>query len=92
MEADLPNAKMHGLEWSRKHKHQLAAQFVQADSTPVTSNKGLPKRGKVCGWRDLEVILGSEGGQTEKTEYRMISLLCGLLKKKKMTQTNGFMK
>ena len=32
-------------------------------------------------WMDLEIILLSEVSQTEKGKYRMISLVCGILKK-----------
>ena len=31
-------------------------------------------------WMDLEIILLSEVSQTEKVKYRMISLICGILK------------
>ena len=46
VEAGLPNAKMNGLECSRKHKHPLAVWFVQADFTPKKSDTGLPKHRK----------------------------------------------
>ena len=29
-------------------------------------------------WMDLEIIILSEGSQTEKDKYRMISLICGI--------------
>ena len=34
-------------------------------------------------WLDLEIIILSEVSQTEKGKYHMISLICGILKKKK---------
>ena len=34
-------------------------------------------------WMDLEIIVLSEVSQTEKDKYHMISLICGILKKKK---------
>ena len=33
-------------------------------------------------WMDLEIIILNEVSQTEKDKYRMISLICGILKKK----------
>ena len=36
-------------------------------------------------WMDLEIIILSEVSQTEKDKYHMISLICGILKKKKDT-------
>ena len=35
-------------------------------------------------WMDLEIIILSEVGQTEKDKYYMISLLCGIRKIVKM--------
>ena len=32
-------------------------------------------------WMDLEIVIPSEVSQTEKEEYRMISLICRILKK-----------
>ena len=32
-------------------------------------------------WVDLEIIIVSEVSLTEKDKYRMISLVCGILKK-----------
>ena len=40
-------------------------------------------------WIDLEMIILSEVSQTEKDKYHMISLICGILKKKK-SDTNEF--
>ena len=37
-------------------------------------------------WMDLEIVILSKVGQTEKEKYRMISLICGILKK--MIQMN----
>ena len=37
-------------------------------------------------WRDLEIIMLSEVNQTEKDQYHMRSLICGILKKKKDTK------
>ena len=34
-------------------------------------------------WMELEMIILSEVSQTEKDKYHMISLICGILKKKK---------
>ena len=34
-------------------------------------------------WMDLEIIILSEVSQIEKSKYHMISLICGILKKKK---------
>ena len=34
-------------------------------------------------WMDLEIIILSELNQLEKDKYHMISLVCGILKKKK---------
>ena len=42
-------------------------------------------------WTDLGIIIGSELSQTEKDKYHEISVICGILKKKKM-QTNLFTK
>ena len=36
-------------------------------------------------WMDLERVILSEVSQTEKDKYHMISLACGILKKKKGT-------
>ena len=33
-------------------------------------------------WMDLEIIILSEVSQTEKDKYHMISILCGIQKKK----------
>ena len=33
-------------------------------------------------WMDLEIVILSEVSQTEKYKYHMISLTCGILKKK----------
>ena len=41
-------------------------------------------------WMDLEIIILSEVSQTEKDNYHMILLICGILKKKKKTQMNLF--
>ena len=42
-------------------------------------------------WMDLEIVILSEVSQTEKDNYHMISLICGILKKK-MVQVNLFTK
>ena len=42
-------------------------------------------------WIDLGIIIGSEVSQTEKDKYHEISVICGILKKKKI-QTNLFTK
>ena len=42
-------------------------------------------------WIDLGIIIGSEVSQTEKEKYHEISVICGILKKKKI-QTNLFTK
>ena len=34
-------------------------------------------------WMDLEIIILSELNQLEKDKYHMISLVCGILKKKR---------
>ena len=36
-------------------------------------------------WMDLEMIILSEVRQTQKDKYHIISLICGILKKKKDT-------
>ena len=36
-------------------------------------------------WMDLEIIIPSEGSQTEKDKYHMISLTCKIYQKKKGT-------
>ena len=36
-------------------------------------------------WMDLEIIILSELNQLEKDKYHMISLVCGILKKKNDT-------
>ena len=41
-------------------------------------------------WMDIEIIILSEVSQTEKDKYRMMSLICGILKK--MIQMNLFIK
>ena len=33
-------------------------------------------------WMDLEIIIPSEINQTEKDKYHMISLICGIKKKR----------
>ena len=33
-------------------------------------------------WMDLEIIILSEASQTEKDKYHMISVVCGILKKR----------
>ena len=40
-------------------------------------------------WMDLEIVILSEVSQTQKDEYHMISLICGILK---MVQMNLFTK
>ena len=42
-------------------------------------------------WMDLEIVILSEVSQTEKYKYHMISLTCGILKKK-MVRMNLFTK
>ena len=42
-------------------------------------------------WMDLEIIILCEVSQTEKDKYHMISLICGIVKKK-MIQLNLFTK
>ena len=42
-------------------------------------------------WMGLEIVILSEVSQTEKDKYHMISLMCGILKKK-MIQMNLFIK
>ena len=37
-------------------------------------------------WMDLEMIILNEVSQTEKGEHHMISLICGIFKKKRMMQ------
>ena len=32
-------------------------------------------------WMDVEIVILSEGSQTEKDKYHMISLICGIQKK-----------
>ena len=41
-------------------------------------------------WMDLEIVILSEVGQTEKDQYHMVSLIWGILKK--MIQMNLFTK
>ena len=36
-------------------------------------------------WMDLEIIILCEVSQTEKDKYHMISLICGIVKKKNDT-------
>ena len=40
-------------------------------------------------WVGLEGILLSEISQTEEDKYHMISLICGILKKKKLIETES---
>ena len=40
----------------------------------------------VTTWMDLEGIIPSEISQTENDKYCMISLICGILKKKKIME------
>ena len=35
-------------------------------------------------WMDLEIVILSEVGQTEKDKYQTISLMCGILKRLQM--------
>ena len=37
----------------------------------------------VATWAELEMIILSEVSQTQNSKYHMISLICGMLKKKK---------
>ena len=41
-------------------------------------------------WMDLEIIILSKVSQTEKDKYHMVSLICGIKKKKKKKGTNEF--
>ena len=41
----------------------------------IKNNEILPFAGM---WMDLEIIILSEVGQTEKDKYYMISLICGI--------------
>ena len=43
-------------------------------------------------WRDLEIIILSKATQTGKDKYHMISLICGIQKKKKKMQMNLYIK
>ena len=40
-------------------------------------------------WMDLEMITLEEGSQTEKDKHHMISLICGIKKKKKRLRVNS---
>ena len=40
----------------------------------------------VATWIDLDIIILSEVGQTMKDKHHMISLICGIFKKKKRYQ------
>ena len=38
----------------------------------------------VVSWMDLETVIQSELSQKEKNKYRMLTYICGILKKKKL--------
>ena len=46
----------------------------------------------VATWIDLDIIILSEVGQTMKDKHHMISLICGIFKKKKKVPMNLFAK
>ena len=55
----------------------------------ITKNEITPP---AATWMDLEIITLNELSQTEKDKYYIISLICGIKKKKKPAQVNLYAK
>ena len=51
--------------------YKYATEYYSA----IKKNKIMPF---AAAWMDLEVVILSEVGQTEKDKYHMISLICGI--------------
>ena len=62
-------------EWIKKMWYIYTMEYYSA----IKKKEIMPF---VATWMDLEIIILSEVSQTEKDKYYMISLICGILKKK----------
>ena len=58
-------------EWIKKMWSTYTMEYYSA----IKKNEIMPF---VATWMDLEMIIPSEVGQTEKDRYHMISIICGI--------------
>ena len=58
-------------EWIKKVWYIYTMEYCSA----ITKNEIMPF---AATWMDLEMIILSEGSQTEKDKYHIISLICGI--------------
>ena len=58
-------------EWIKKMWYIYAMEYYSA----IKKNEIKPF---AATWTDLEIIILSKGGQTEKDKYHMILLICGI--------------
>ena len=72
-------------EWIKKMWYIYIMEYYSA----IKKNEIMPF---AATWMDLEIIILSEVSQAEKDKYHMISLIYGILKKKKKIQLNLFTK
>ena len=63
-------------EWMKKLCYRYTMKLL-------FSHKKGKKSYHVTTWMDLQGIMFSDISQTDKDKYHMISLICGILKKKK---------
>ena len=62
-------------EWIKKMWYIYTMEYYSA----IRKNDIMPS---AATWMDLEIVILSEVSQTQKDKYHMISLICGMLKRK----------